>query len=68
MRVVHLNGLTERLGEQRKRPQFLDRYGRRKDGAPRDPETLKMAAAQDRRAEVRDVVDPLRGRLFDVTT
>lgn len=68
MRVINPNGLVERLTEQRKRPHLWDRYGRRKEGAPQDPKTLKLAAEQDRRSQTRDAVDPLRGRLFDLTT
>ncbi|MGI9493824.1 MAG: hypothetical protein ACR2QF_15615 [Geminicoccaceae bacterium] len=67
MRVINPNGMVERLNDYRKRPQFGDRYGRRKEGAPRDPKTIKLAAEQDRRNQPREETDPLRGRLFDLT-
>ncbi len=68
MRVINPNGMVERLNERRNRPQFFDRYGRRKEGAPRDAKTLQMATELDRRNQERDIIDPLRGRLFDLTT
>ena len=69
MRVINPNGMVERLNDYRKRPQpqFGDRYGRRKEGAPRDQRTVKLAAEQDRRTQPREEADPLRGRLFDLT-
>lgn len=68
MRVINPNGMVERLNEPRKRAQLLDRYGRRKEGGMPDARTFKMGAEQDRRSQERDSVDPLRGRLFDLTS
>lgn len=68
MKILHPGGMVERLNEHRKRPELRDRYGRRKDGAPKDPTTVKLAAEQDRRSQTREAVDPIRGRLFDLTT
>ncbi len=68
MQVISPHGMVERLNDHRKRPERLERYGRRKEGAPRNTKTVKTAADQDRRAHPRDIVDPLRGRLFDLTT
>jgi len=68
MRVINPNGMVERLKDHRKRPQLWERYGRHKGGAPQDRRTVRLAAEQDRRGQQRDTTDPLRGRLFDLTT
>lgn len=67
MQILRPNGMVERFGDHQKRSQFHDRYGRQKDGAPRGERTAKIAAEQDRRGKRRDVTDPLRGRLLDLT-
>jgi hypothetical protein len=68
MQVLNPNGMVERMSDQRKRQPLWHRYGRQKDGAPGDPRALEISAQRDRRAAPRDATDPLRGRLFDLTT
>ncbi len=68
MLVINPHGMVERMNDHRRRPQPWERYGRLKEGAPQDRRTVKLAAEQDRRSQRRDVIDPLRGRLFDLTT
>ncbi len=67
MQIFSPNGMVQRLNDGRGNPQLRDRYGRRKDGAPKDARTTTIAAEQDRRAEPRDTADPMRGKLFDIT-
>ena len=68
MQIFHPNGMVERMNGRQERPELRDRYGRRKDGAPRNPITVRTATEQDRREKRREAIDPLRGRLFDLTT
>ena len=68
MRVVSPHGMVERLNDHRPRPQRWSHYGRRKEGAPKEPRSIELAARQDRRDQARSAIDPLRGRLFDLTT
>lgn len=67
MQILRPNGMVERFGDHQKRSQFHDQYGRQKEGAPRGERTQKIAVEQDRRNERRGVIDPLRGRLLDLT-
>lgn len=65
IRLPH--GMIERIGERQPRPTALNRYGRKKEGSPKDdPRTSKIANEQDRRRHPRHDDDPLRGRLLDL--
>ncbi len=66
MNVVRPHGLIERLDGSRRRPGQLARYGREKDGAPKDAESWRIAHANDRRERPRHEAEPLRGRLVDL--
>ena len=66
MEIFQPNGMVQRLNDGWQQPNLRQRYGRRKDGAPKDARTTSIAAEQDRRATPRDDVDPLRGKLFDI--
>ncbi len=65
MNLIRPNGLIERLIL----PQLQiepESYGRSQPG-PATPETLRLAARQERRRQPRRKTDPLRGRLLDLT-
>ena len=66
MNTLHPQGMVERLGERHRKQVMLGRYGRRKEGAPKDVRTLKIAENNDRRGARRRDDDPLRGRLLDL--
>lgn len=68
MRVIYPQGMVERLSDRHRRPRAWPRYGRSKDGGGETAESLKIAAEKDRRNQPRDEVDPLRGRLIDLST
>jgi hypothetical protein len=65
MNLIRPNGLVERLSLSRLQVG-LEGYGRTQPG-PATPETLRLAARQERRRQPRRKADPLRGRLVDVT-
>ena len=66
MNLIRPNGLIERLTAM-PRPQIeLQGYGRTQPG-PATAQTLRLAARQERRGQARRKVDPLRGRLIDLT-
>jgi hypothetical protein len=65
MNLIRPNGLVERLSLPRLQVE-LQGYGRTQPG-PATPETLRLAARQERRRQPRRKADPLRGRLVDVT-
>jgi hypothetical protein len=65
MNLIRPNGLIERLTLPRLQLE-PESYGRAQPG-PATPETLRMAAGQDRRRQPRRKADPLRGRLVDLT-
>lgn len=66
MNILHPHGMIERMGDRHRKPAPLARYGRRKDGSPKDARTSKIAGDQDRRSHQRQDDDPLRGRLLDL--
>ena len=67
MNILHPHGLVERLVERPRRLGGLPRYGRNKDGSPKNARTLKIADHNDRRDRSRQDDDPLRGRLVDLS-
>lgn len=67
MNTLHPHGMVERMGERHRKSGPLPRYGRRKDGSPKDARTSKIADDQDRRSGPRQDDDPLRGRLLDLS-
>ena len=66
MNILHPHGMVERMGERQRRPVPRTRYGRDKDGSPKDSESWKIAKDNDRRDQPRHEPDPLRGRLIDL--
>ena len=66
MNIRFPHGMIERMGERSRKPGTLPRYGRGKDGSPKDVQTLSIAAEQDRRSRPRQDDAPLRGRLLDM--
>ncbi|MGI9508047.1 MAG: hypothetical protein ACR2QJ_01705 [Geminicoccaceae bacterium] len=65
MNILHPNGMVERIGERHRKPALRTRYGRDKDGSPKDAESWRIARDNDRRDQHRHD-DPLRGRLIDL--
>ncbi|NJO37601.1 MAG: hypothetical protein HC871_08255 [Rhizobiales bacterium] len=66
MNILRPNGMVERLDEPPRRSAGPPRYGRDKDGSPKDARSLKIANGNDRRRRDRRHDDPLRGRLLDL--
>ena len=67
MNILHPSGMVERMGERhQRRTSVRTRYGRGKDGSPKDARTWKIASDNDRRGQPRSDDDPLRGRLVDL--
>jgi hypothetical protein len=66
MNVMLPNGLVERMSERQERLRSFSRYGRKKDGAPMNAESWKIADDNDRRERSRPDSDPFRGRLVDL--
>lgn len=66
MNVLHPNGMVERMDRHLSRRTARTRYGRRKEGGPKNAETWKIASDNDRRSQSRDDEDHLRGRLLDL--
>ncbi|MDH3659700.1 MAG: hypothetical protein OEU92_06675 [Alphaproteobacteria bacterium] len=67
MNILHPHGMVERLGDRRSRPGSPPRYGRKKEGSPKNARTLKIAEESDRRSRERPDDDPLRGGLVDLS-
>lgn len=66
MNILRPNGMVERLGERPQRSAGPRRYGRDKDGSPKDANSWKIARENDRRGRDRQSDDPMRGRLLDM--
>jgi hypothetical protein len=66
MNLIRPNGLIERLTPVPRHEVELSGYGRTQP-APATAETLRLAARQERRRQLRRKPDPLRGRLVDLT-
>lgn len=66
MDLMRPNGLIERLTPMARPQVAIQSYGRSQPG-PASPEAMRSAALQDRRHKPRRKVDPLRGRLLDLT-
>jgi len=66
--ILRPNGLVERMTERPGRSGVLPRYGRGKDGSPKDSRSWKIARNNDRRRYDRPSDDPSRGRLVDLNT
>ena len=65
--ILRPNGSVERMIDGQRRPGVLARYGREKEGSPRDARSLKIAHDNDRRRHDRRQEDPSRGHLVDVS-
>lgn len=66
MNILHPHGMIERIGERQRGRGFPTRYGRNKEGSPKNARTMKIADDNDRRNQPRGDDDPLRGRLVDL--
>ena len=66
MNILHPHGMVERLGERHRGTGFQTRYGRKKEGSPKNARSMKIAGNNDRRVQPREDEDPLRGRLVDL--
>jgi hypothetical protein len=66
MDLIRPNGLIERLTQTPRQQVVADGYGRSQQG-PSNAQSQRLAARQDRRQQSRRKVDPLRGRLLDLT-
>lgn len=66
MNIIRPNGSVERMSDRAPRPGVLPRYGREKEGSPRDARSWKIARDNDRRRDDRQSDMPTRGRLLDL--
>ena len=66
MNILHPHGMIERLGESHRYAGFPARYGRKKQGSPKNARSMQIADENDRRRQPREDDDPLRGRLIDL--
>ena len=66
MDILRPNGSVERMGEHARKPGVLPRYGRDKEGSPKDARSWKIARDSDRRRHDRHPDTPTRGRLVDL--
>ncbi|HSA79858.1 MAG TPA: hypothetical protein VLE23_03485 [Geminicoccaceae bacterium] len=66
MNLIRPNGPIERLSPMPRHEVELSGYGRAQP-APATAETLRLAARQERRGQLRRRPDALRGRLVDLT-
>ena len=64
--ILRPNGSVERIGDRAPKPGVLPRYGREKEGSPRDARSWKIARDNDRRRHDRQHDNPTRGRLIDL--
>lgn len=68
MKVDSPNGMDSKLGSRHRRPATLDRHGLRKEGSSISPVHMKTDTKQPRRRKPRQIDDPKRGHMLDITT